>query len=262
MRLRERRRIEKRARVLANKKLHPPEFRDATIETLEQIARDPARGWLLRSQAIQLLDLKQTPSYLWEELFASEEEVPLLQGALTIESLDCADAPPRLIEILKDANQHRRLCAARGLGWIRVPAWRVRSAKALVEVLADRDQPWRFRAEACESLHHLHWPGSIPILMEASREPDERIRFWAVYGLSGIRHRETGRLHPRAVSAIEARLNDPGIEPDFWSVGKEALGMLATASLGYRETCEAAVKRIMDDPNASAADRRWAEFFS
>ena len=193
MRMRERKRIEKRAR----RSVHE-ELRDATPEGLTQIARERAHGHFVRAEAIKLLAPKRTPAFLLEEFYGTEEKIPLWETALVLEIAGGADIIEPLIAALHDANPDRRHAAARALGW------------------------------------NSHSGGMHP--------------------------RRHQRLDPRAVAALEALLGDQAEPPGNWyPIGKEALSRLANSIPKYREMEAQEKERIVNDPNASTSDRRWAK---
>ncbi len=253
MRLRERRRIEKRARVAARQWR---EFAGAGPERLLAIAVEPSRGWYIRGEALLLLGLKNTPGFLLEEFFAGETELEIWEAALTLEHAGGPDVIEPLVGALCDPNLYRRQAAARALGWNRNsgPA----SAKALVAILNDSTQPQRVRSEACESLAYIRWPQSVPALIAASKEPDVKIRFWAAFGLGGICDDE-GELDARAFARLEEMLSDTEVCSGWWSVGHEALSMLSKLPGKYRDMETREKERIGNDANSSAEDRRWAQ---
>ena len=167
-----------------------------------------------------------------------------------------------LVDALHDPNPHRRHAAARALGWI--PKAGNRAANALIAALTDPAQPQPVREEAAESLAYLYSPRAIPALISVLSDADERIRFWAVFALGSICDRRTGRhTDRRVVPALESMLNDHAIPPgNWWSVGREALAMLGRLDppeAGYREQLAREIRQVLDDPNSSPEDRRWAE---
>lgn len=91
-------------------------------------------------------------------------------------------------------------------------------------------------------------------------EADVRIRFWAVFALGSQHGREWRKVDPRAIDALERMLPDNEVPPgNWWSVGREALGMLGSFHPKYRAELDQETKRVLSDPNSSAEDRRWAE---
>lgn len=230
--------------------------------TLFAILHDRSVGHLARGRAAQLLTSvgidTVTPLL---RVFTSETEFQeLYETALAIEETNNQRFVPHLAHtLLSDPNPHRRQAAARALGWIRPRS--AQAARALARCLSDPTQPLPAREEAAESLAYVGNNSSIPTLIEALRDPDPRIRFWSTFGLG-----QSHRGEPHAIAALESVLNDEAIPPgNWWSVGKEALAMLA----GWRHPIPAyearlneETARILADPNSSPEDRRWAEGYS
>ena len=227
---------------------------------------DPAAGWYVRSAAGRILAIAndgKAASALVNQFFQQEERADLWETALTIENLDDATVLLPLIRALEDANLQRRHAAARALGWNRMSG--SREARALVRILTDAAQPQFIRAEAAESLAYLYYVPSIPALISALSDPDADIRFWSVFALGSIGHgvHEADR---HVVSALEARLADDAVPSgNWWSIAREALAMLGgmnPAMEQYQERLAREAQRVLDDPNSSRVDRRWAESHS
>ena len=201
----------------------------------------------------------QAVQVLLKLFFEQTERNDLYNTALALESLNDRRAVRPLIHaLLEDGNPHRRHAAARALGWISRPG---RAAVlALARCLVDIAQPQPAREEAAESLSYVGTRETIEPLIAVLRDPDVRIRFWAVFGLGG-----SCRGDARAVEALESMLDDREVPPgNWWSVGKEALAMLAAMqpSVGdYESRLEAETRRVFSDANATAEDRRWAETY-
>ncbi len=191
--------------------------------------------------------------------FEQSEKDDLYVTALTLEELNDRLAVPILINaLLEDSNPHRRHAAARALGWIR-PSDRA-TARALARCLVDPTQPQPAREEAAESLAYVGTRETIDAIISVLRDPDVRIRFWAVFGLGG-----SCRGDLRAVQALESVLDDGETPPgNWWSVGREALAMLAKLpSVRDRYDARLAVEtqQILSDVNATNEDRRWASCY-
>jgi hypothetical protein len=193
--------------------------------------------------------------------FDQTEKSDLYATALTLEALNDRRAVPPLIQaLLHDPNPHRRHAAARALGWIRQPGRA--AAQALAQCLADPTQPQPAREEAAESLAYACNRETVDALIGALRDPDVCIRFWAAFGLSG---RQYGH-DPRATAALESVLHDAEAPPggSWWSVGREALAVLARKPIPnnpYKARLQDEAARILTDPGATPADRRWAECY-
>ncbi len=202
------------------------ELQKCTAAGLRKLMLDPA-GWLAGSRnrcpaAGDEPCLKGGCS-ADRSFLAQTEKIELWETALTIEHSGDQAAVPRLVSALNDRNPERRHAAARALGWI----WPVgrRAARALVGTLLDKSQPQPVREEAAESLAYSHYKGAIDPLIAVLSEPDVRIRFWAVFAVGGQRD----PVDPRVIRALEGMLADEEVAPgNWWSVGREALAMLAS----------------------------------
>ncbi len=230
---------------------------------LRAILLDPTRFHQDRATSGKLLDIGgdgEAVRALLGLFFAQVEKDALYATALTIESLNDRRAVPLLIRaLLQDDNPHRRQAAARALGWISRPGRA--AALALARCLVDEAQPQPAREEAAESLAYTGTRETIEPLISALRDPDVRIRFWAVFGLGG-----SCRGDMRAIRALESVLDDRETPPgNWWPVGREALAMLALKQGQggqYGAKFSAERQAILANANAPAEDRRWAEFYS
>jgi HEAT repeat protein len=229
------------------------------VEALRKVMLDPALFQHERAAAGKLLAIsgdKGVTQTLLKLFFEQSQKDDLYVTALTLEELNDRRALPILINaLLEDSNPHRRHAAARALGWIR-PSNRA-TARALARCLVDPTQPQPAREEAAESLAYAGTRETVDPIISVFGDPDVRIRFWAVFGLGG-----SCRGDARAIKALESILDDDETPPgNWWSVGKEALAMLA-ALPPVRDRYEARLatetQRILSDPNATEEDRRWA----
>ncbi len=213
-------------------------------------------GMAVMGRVLAISGDDQAVQALLKLFFEQAEKDDLYSTALALEKLNDRRAVPPLIQaLLEDGNPHRRHAAARALGWISRPGRA--AALALAQCLVDPTQPQQAREEAAESLSYVGTRETIEPLIAALRDPDVRIRFWAVFGLGGSCR---ARADARAVQALESMLNDREVPPgNWWSVGKEALAMLAAMRPDYETELNAAVDRVFSDANATAEDRRWAE---
>jgi HEAT repeat protein len=233
---------------------------------LRSVMLDPGADWLVQrgtaARFLALADSRMVVARLLDLFFTQTDKRELWDTALTIEHCGDRSAVPRLIEALHDANPYRRHAAARALGWI--PRTGRRAAKALIRALVDTAQPQPVREEAAESLAYSNYAPAIPALISVLGDPDVRLRFWAVFGLGSVAQSQAfaGRASLRAIEALEGMLSDEAVPPgNWWSVGKEALAMLSGLDSAYESKLREGIKRVVDDANASAEDRRWADFY-
>jgi HEAT repeat protein len=123
---------------------------------------------------------------------------------------------------------------------------------ALISVVGDPNRPARVRAEAAESLGCLGDPRAIPVLLFALEDESPELRFWAVFALGRF-----GKTDDRVAPGLQSVLTDRGVAPGWWSVGQEAKAMLTDCALLQNE-----IQEILNNPNASDEDRRWAECYA
>lgn len=266
MRLKLQRRIRKRLRRMPGREqilaLKVAKFERQglpLIEALRVVMLDTAGDYFGMAAMGRLLSISgddQAMRALLKLFFEQTEKDDLYTTALALQELNDRRAVQPLIHaLLEDRNPHRRHAAARALGWIRRPGRA--AALALAQCLVDPAQPQPAREEAAESLSYVGTRETIEPLIAALRDPDVRIRFWAVFGLGG-----SGRGNARAVEALDSMLNDDEVPPgNWWSVGKEALGMLAAMRPDYETKRKAEADRVFSDASATAEDRRWAECY-
>lgn len=270
VRLRWQRRIRKRLRRMRGHDRSIP----AAIASLERsglsltaslraFLLDPKAPYHHRAAAGRLLSITgraEAVQALLDLFLQQSAKDELYQTALSIESLNDRRAVEPLIRaLLEDNNPHRRHATARALGWIYRPG--KKAALALARCLADPMQPQPAREEAAESLAYVGNRETIEPLISALRDPDVRIRFWAVFGLG-----QSCRRDARAVEALESTLGDNETPPgNWWPVGREALaalGLMWPPISDYRIRLAAETQRVLSDPGATPEDRRWAEGYS
>ena len=231
-------------------------------ESLCAVLLDPARFHHERAAAGKLLGIAGDETAVQALLglfFEQDKKDDLYTTALTLEELNDLRAVPTLIRaLLEDRNPDRRHAAAQALGWIHPSSGS--TALALARCLVDSNQPQPVREEAAESLAYVGTLETIAALISGLSDPDVRIRFWAAFGLGG-----SCRGDARAVRALESVLDDRSTPPgNWWSVGKEALAMLANLRLTqnpYRDKLNVDAQEILADPAATAEDRRWAKCY-
>jgi hypothetical protein len=226
-------------------------------QALRAVLIRPGWGHFEEADAGRLLSIdgsSRAVDALLQRFFTLTEKDDLYATALRLENLNDKRAVRPLIHaLLQDENPHRRHAAARALGWIRKPGRA--AALALARCVADPSQPQAAREEAAESLAYVGTAETVDALISVLGDPDVRLRFWAVFGLGG------STKDPRAVRALESMLDDPEVTPgNWWSVGKEALGVLAKTDQ-YRDRCWTEAARILEDPKATPEDRRWAKCY-
>src|SRR3954471_17794718 len=127
------------------------------------------------------------------------------------------------VTALTDANPQRRYAAAYALGLLR-PGKRV--IDSLIRVVAHARELLSVGGVTAESLNG--YTDAVPALVSAVNDNAVDVRFWAVWALGA----QSGKqLQQKLEPLLAAKLLDEAIYPGFWSVGLEALAMLATWDL-------------------------------
>lgn len=131
---------------------------------------------------------------------------------------------PLIDAMLAAEHAEARAAAAYALGCI--PNTGQREVGPLLQVVQNKDEAPRVRAQAAESLQCSREPRAVGPLIEALRDSSAEVRFWAAFALG-----ELGGLGtPGASEAIPEleRLvaTDREVVPGWWSVSKEAADAL------------------------------------
>ncbi len=178
-------------------------------QVLHTILIRPGYGHLDEGQAGRLLSIAgdyRAVDALLDRFFSLTEKLDLYVTALRLERLNDRRAVRPLIQaLLANENPHRRHAAARMLGWIHQPGRG--AALALARCVADPAQPQPAREEAAESLAYVGTSETVDALISVLKDPDVRLRFWAVFGLGGC------VKDARAFLALESMLDDPEVTP-------------------------------------------------
>ena len=188
-----------------------------------------------------------------DQFLKSNDRIKIWTAALELEQVEGCRAVKRIvramIRALKDPDSERRQAAARVLGWIARPTHH--AVDALIGALADPEAD--VREEAAESLGYRHARRSIRPLIEALRDPAANVRFFAAFALGSLQI-PRGRRDTRIAPALESMLSDSETPPgNWWPVRLEALAALNDERFKHE------LSRVMNNPNSSAAERRWAE---
>jgi HEAT repeat protein len=230
--------------------------------TLRAAILENSVDWSAKRVAAELLsvaDPKKTTRSVLDLFFGQTEADEALQAGLLLEKHADLASVPLLIEALHDENPHRRRGAARALGWIRRAG--NRAAEALVEVVVDKSQPEAVRETAAESVSYRHYRKAIPALISVLDDPSPGVRFWVCFALGTLGQSWSRQSDAEAIRALERMLADEEIAPGWWSVRREALGMLASMEPKYEAELRAERKRVLQDPTASPGDKSWAECY-
>jgi hypothetical protein len=133
--------------------------------------------------------------------------------------------------------------------------------RAFIDILNDTAAPLEVRERATENLHLQGSRETAEACARALGDQNASIRFWAAYVLGQIGHLH--RLREIAASALEKVMDDQEVAPGWWSVGREAQAMIVgfRNDPGEKERLQSEIQRILQDANASAEDRRWADCY-
>jgi HEAT repeat protein len=227
-------------------------------QTLRALLTDRKAGWFDRGTAAEVLGFAEpqtSTTILLDLFFRGTDAVGIWEVALTMERARCDRVVPSLIRALRDDNPDRRHAAARALGWI----WPVgrRAVDALARALVDPEQPEQVREQAAESLGYSFSRRAMKPLIAALRDPSPRIRFWAVLALGQV---AAAHPEPAIGKALEGMLEDSECPSGgWWSIGLEALAMLAASNSNYEPRLAERIQAIDANPNAPRQERRWAD---
>ena len=135
--------------------------------------------------------------------------------------------------------------------------------RTLIGILSNSAAPLDVRERATEMLHLHESRETAEACAKALGDPSASIRFWAAYTLGQIAGFRKG-IPEIAAPALASVLDDREVAPGWWSVGREAQASIVglRGDPGERERLQAEIRRVQQDPTASAEDRRWAECYS
>jgi HEAT repeat protein len=198
---------------------------------------------------------------LLEQFLRETDPTELIECTMRLSGRENPDDVPFLIDALQDKVESRRWGAAYALGFARRDR---RAVIPLINVLLDRNETARVRAEAAECLGYLGYQRAIKALIRCSRDLSPEVRFWCVFGLGQITSFRRKKLTRAGVRALESRLLDTAL-PDgkgWWPIRFEALAMLEGKSATGSRMFRAEMARVLDDPIAHADLWPWAEFYA
>ncbi|MBI1898499.1 MAG: HEAT repeat domain-containing protein [Acidobacteria bacterium] len=199
---------------------------------------------------------------LLERFFGATDWVEIVDPArdLSVQD-DPADVPP-LLAALHDQLEARRWGAVYALGFSRRDG---RVVRPLIQVLRNKQETPRVRAQAAECLGMLGKRKAVKALIQCCTDESAEVRFWSVFALGQYHWRRN--KPPRAVvRALESRLEDresPDDRGNWWTVGLEALAMLRgrgprhPAPQLFRDK----VLRVFKDPLNHRDEWQWATWY-
>jgi HEAT repeat protein len=161
-------------------------------------------------------------------------------------------------EVLARGSSEEQITTIDGVSYIECPEVR----RAFIKILNDTSVPLEVRERAIENLHLQGSRETTEACARALGDQNASIRFWAAYTLG-----ETAIFvgaREIAASALVQVLGDKEIAPGWWSIGREAQAVIAKLrnNQDEKERLQAEIRRVQQNPDATAEDRRWAECYT
>ncbi|HZO55054.1 MAG TPA: HEAT repeat domain-containing protein [Bryobacteraceae bacterium] len=196
---------------------------------------------------------------LLERFFGATDWAEIVDPARKLSTRDDPAEVLPLIAALSDPLEARRWGAVYALGFTRRDG---RVIRPLIQVLLNREETPRVRAQAAECLGMQGKRKAVNALIKCCADDSAEVRFWSVFALGQYRWRRNKT--PRAVvRALEARLEDsesPDDRGNWWTVGLEALAMLRFSGprhFGPRLFRDR-VLQVFKDPLNHSDEWQWA----
>jgi len=204
-------------------------------------------------------------SELLDKLQQASDWTGIVDTARDLSVRDDPSDVPALIAALKDPLEARRWGAVYALGSSRLDR---RVVAPLVEVLLDKRETPRVRAQAAECLGATGSRKALRALIECSTDESAEVRFWCVFALGQCGRRCRRRRHKppmRIVRALEARLEDHAC-PDtrgYWPIRLEALAVLYGTGMRHpaRDTFREEMLAVLQDPLQHPVKWPWAAWY-
>lgn len=206
----------------------PAETSTVALETLTQLAAEGVSSFgsmkdlLLdssaredrRSKAAWLSGILEEKSLIGTLESLIREETPqnlLWEAAKALVALSCGQ------QVFMDLLLHGKGSEARRVAVFALGFLREKSANSpLIELLSSQDEPANLRGQAAEALGYIGERESVVALLEATRDADPSVRFWAVFALGEIGD-------PQARPILEGiSASDHEKVDGWWEVSKEA----------------------------------------
>jgi HEAT repeat protein len=217
--------------------------------------RGGAAAALLHAGHLDCVDI------LVNDFFSATDLQLIWEAGQSLETAGAKRAVGPLSRALHDPDPERRYVAAHVLGWLEDQ----RAVVPLVRSLEDPEQLELVRGECAESLAYLRSTRAIPVLIRSLKDPSVHVRFWSVFALGSTKEPSWGPIKDRRVKpALESMLQDSAVLPSYWSVGREALGLLGCGlppGNRYEAQLRVEIKQVLGNPKASPEDRKWAEWY-
>jgi hypothetical protein len=232
-------------------------------EALVRLAVEPAERWELRKFVATLLWNTPATEDIWlsmVQMLANTRATNVVAAYMSLWQVRNKIHPTELNlfrRVLASGSPEEQTAAVQRVAFIRCRPVR----RVLIDILNDSAAPLEIRELATEMLHIHGNRETAEACAKALDNQDASIRFWAAYTLGEIPVFRNS-LRELAVSILERALGDTGVTPGWWSVGREAQAAIANLrGDGEQERLQAEIQSVLQDPNASAEDHRWAECY-
>jgi HEAT repeat protein len=126
---------------------------------------------------------ESTMSDLLNKLLQASDWTDIVDAARALSARDNPSDVPQLIAALKDPLEQRRWGAVYALGFSRQDR---RAVVPLVEVLLDKRETPRVRAQAAECLGMIGRRKALKPVIECSTDDSAEVRFWCVFALGAV----------------------------------------------------------------------------
>jgi len=221
----------------------------STVDALKSLlnAHGDRGGWSRQAAAEVLSEAgaADVTKLLLQQLRRDHSLVPSFGIAAILEKLPSRRGFRGLVRLLTLSRPETAQAAAYHL------RFHDEAVPALIGVVGDRNRPSPVREEAAESLGVIGDKRAIPVLLQGLQDESAEVRFWAIFALG-----QWVKSHKRVRLAIEALVGDEALVREWWRVGQEAKATVTDETL-----LQAEIREILDNSDASAEDRRWAECY-
>lgn len=198
-----------------------------SYENLLAMARDGSTDVNTRIAAIWLLRWFRGPraqDTLLSALYDPHPDVAREAGVSLAVCGTRRTVHPLIDAMLAAEQAEARAAAAYALGCI--PNTGRREIEPLLQVVQNKDEHPRVRAQAAESLQCSCEPRAVGILIEALRDPSAEVRFWAAFALGELGGPGTPGASEAVPELERLAATDREAVPGWWSVSKEAADAL------------------------------------
>jgi cell wall-associated NlpC family hydrolase len=235
----------------------------AFSEALFRLSVDPAEPWEKRRFVAALLWNTPATKDVWLSMVQFVESAVNTNVVTAYISLwrDRKHIPHTELRLFRkvvaNGSSEEQRVAVERVAFIRTRSVR----RALIDIATDTAAPMAVRECATEMLHVHPSRETAEACAKALDDREASIRFWAAYALGEIPVFHDS-LRELAVVLLQRALGDIRVAPGWWSVGREAQAAIANLrGNDEQERLQAEIQSVLQDPNASTEDHRWAEYY-